>query len=402
MFLKNKFRLLQKNFVALIRYSDANVPHCLFWILLMAIAFAFSKSAVPMADDPLLINNAINNIKMSADWSPFFLVTLRLFYSLIGVGFYHWYVFLLGFLFSLFFYLGIKIKVASPTLSMVLTLLFIFSPFSIFFVNDGNPPSSIAMYLAVLFWMVGDQLYNARLPAIPRVFLLMFFLMLASFSRPEFFYVFIFYVVRVLLMCSKSVKKGGLFGLLAFMIVGLPVYYYVGLPVADSSRIVFAYSQHFALRFCLVYTNYCKDINPWVNWQEITGYAYLHSETLFSMLSTNLAATLGHIFYNLIETTVLILSFGYLLPLFSDNLVIKSVMLAVPVCLISLVVLGNCSKLLNRHIGFNLLLAAPFLIYCSLLFPRIHYIVFPALLFVFFIANILSSTIFRENPLNVQ
>lgn len=356
---------------------------------------------IPKSDDPGLIERAIQHINLSPDWSPMYLDWVRLIHHFIDSNIQIYCVILIiaVIFLALMTYITLFIISKSNQIAFFLALLLFFSPVSPIMAHFSDLPSSMIIYYALSFFLMGIAILVRFENKIVSVFSIVFFVV-ASLFRPEFLAAVIFvlfYFVWVIFtnvnnskqlpdITSRRLLKGLLCSLFILGIITI-LYRYYGLPIPSSGRSILAFGQHFAVRYCQNYKNICiaLDINQWIDWKKILPLSFsLYDQkiTFLNLFINNPTAIITHVSINFIQTLTSIFSLGFFMPLFIFNSIAWKIVglitgtLAV-IGLIKYSIYYKKQLFLVQKPGialFIVLSCIPSILAALLFFPRIHYI----------------------------
>jgi hypothetical protein len=229
---------------------------------------------VPRADDPGLIHNAVTGVAMSADWSPLYLALIHLLSTVIsGTLLYKCLVLLAANLLAVSNYLFLDRIADERGWPALMTLILLASPISPLMERFANLPSSIAAYFGLAFFLLGLR-FLLNKPPVTHVGFAMFPTVLASLFRPEYFVAVIWVFLYGAYSCWRYGARRrfdggrGVTVASASVLASAGLYLHYGLPIASYGRGLFAFGQHYSVRFCDTYPAVCGASNGWADWEK--------------------------------------------------------------------------------------------------------------------------------------
>ncbi len=356
---------------------------------------------IPKSDDPGLIDRAIQQMNLSPDWSPMYLDWVRFINWLRDfIGFNGAFndstalVYAILFIIAVIFlalstFIALFIISKSNRTTFFLSLLLFFSPVSPIVGHFADLPSSIIIYYALSFFLIGISIVVCFENKIFSVLAVLCFV-IASLFRPEFFASVVFIVLYFAWIFYPKIKRLNLKNaLILVLVLGITIllYHHYGLPIPSSGRSVLAFEQHFAVRYCENYKNICiaLDINQWTDWKEILPLSfsvYDQKITLFNLFINNPTAVITHISVNFIQAAADIISLGFFIPLFIFNPIVWKLIGLIMgfLAVIFLVKQGihyKKSVFLVHYSNISAMIifsCIPSILSAILFFPRIHYL----------------------------
>lgn len=356
---------------------------------------------IPKSDDPGLIERAIQQINLSPDWSPMYLDWVRFIHHFIdsNIQIYCMTAIIATIFLALMTYITLYIISKSSQIAFFLALLLFFSPVSPIMAHFSDLPSSIIIYYALSFFLMGIAILVRFENKLISIFSVVCFI-IASLFRPEFvaavvFVLFYFvWIIFIKMNDLKKIQNIGKHSILKNVLILLPtlgiiifLYKHYGLPIPSSGRSILAFGQHFAVRYCQSYKNICiaMDINQWVDWKKILPLSFsLYDQkiTFLNLFINNPTAIITHVSLNFIQALASIFSLGFFIPLFIFNSIAWKIVGLITGCLAvtflvkySLYYKKQLFLVKNPRIALLIVFSCvPSTLAALLFFPRIHYI----------------------------
>lgn len=374
----------------------------LYTIIIVGTLILARGNFIPKSDDPGLIDWAIRQVHLSPDWSPMYLDWVRFVHHFIDSKIHIYCVILvIAVIFlALMTYITLYSISKSNRTSFFLSLLLFYSPVSPIVAHFSDLPSSIIMYYALSFFLLGMITLVSFKNKIESVFAVVCFA-IASLFRPEFFAFSVFSVIYfigssvtkmahlkgIYLMAPLLKKLKNVLILSVAMSVIILLYKHYGIPIPSEDRSILAFEQHFAVRYCESYKNICMalDLNQWVDWKQIFPLSfsvYDQKITFLNLFVNNPTAVVAHVSINFIQTLAGIFSLGFFMPLFIFNPVswkitglITGILAVIFLVKYSMYYKKRLFLFQNSSIALLILFSCiPSILSAVLFFPRIHYI----------------------------
>jgi hypothetical protein len=326
---------------------------------------------------------------MSADWSPLYLALIHLLSTVIsGTLLYKCLVLLAANLLAVSNYLFLDRIADERGWPALMTLILLASPISPLMERFANLPSSIAAYFGLAFFLLGLR-FLLNKPPVTHVGFAMFPTVLASLFRPEYFVAVIWVFLYGAYSCWRYGARRrfdggrGVTVASASVLASAGLYLHYGLPIASYGRGLFAFGQHYSVRFCDTYPAVCGASNGWADWEKWFALSFGPGNVSLShMLAANPNAFLSHVSLNFLQLVATVLSMGFAVPVYMARTVaFKAVFACISAVAVGFVLLRvrRAVPTLRRLDPYFLLCAGfsllPFCASCILAYPRIHYAV---------------------------
>jgi len=287
---------------------------------------------------------------------------------------------------SLALFLFFRVNKVSRIASLLGSLVFLFSA-------ANFPVWPKVCHFALFLLVSGLVVASCFRGRIMKVLAAAFTVLLVSYTRPEFFLSFIILGLLYAFMVFKSIhgKRGlpGASGHVVFVLACLSLIGYWGSPIGSGSRDMWAFAQHYSLRW-VEWSNDSR--NPWADWRDIIVNDFGDATTPIEAVKNNPPAVMKHVSSNLkdLQATFKSRFMNYYPRNYQLALVLNIALILVLVEKIFTVrgyPLNKITRRIRRDItqhSFMMALAAvillPSLLSLSLIYPRDHYILIPGVI----------------------
>lgn len=365
-----------------------------------------------LSDEPYYLYNGVNLIKQgfpTAEWSPFYAIWYWLL-SLVetskdNINLYYLNHKLLIALTTTFLYLALRSIECNRIIASIAAFIYLISGIPVIWPR----PTHLVLLLILLLITIQKYLKTA----IFFYYILSITLLFASYIRPEYFVSFLISFILILISEGKrifiksSLKiKPILVRFISYTFFSVVLVVLLGIPIASGNRSWWAFASHFALRW--TWSNE-TNLDPWVDYNKIAAMFFGDADTIFKAMLANPPVFFNYIWENFkvfFENTFTILA-GTLKdgsPSLKDiNPTLNSVIRWGELSLF----LFACIQILRKYCitvkqinskTFIRLLIITFFVQLSLIpstiiiFPRYHYLVINAVLFLILITYLFSKT----------
>lgn len=255
-----------------------------------------------LSDEPYYLNNGINVIKQgfpTAEWSPFYAIWYWLL-SIIepskdNLNLYYFNQEVLIALTTVLLYFALRTINVKRIIAAIISFIYILSGVPVVWPR----PTHLVLVFLLLFIIVQKFIESNR----AFLYGVSVFLLIVSFVRPEYFvsflasYLLLFiFEVKNLFSTESSKRKKIYLPLLIYSILAALLIFALGIPIASGNRSWWAFASHFALRWSWKNES---NLDPWVDYEKIASFFFGDADSLFGAMFANPKVFFGYILENL-------------------------------------------------------------------------------------------------------
>ncbi|PSB29570.1 hypothetical protein [Stenomitos frigidus] len=369
-----------------------------------------------LSDESYYLYNGVNLIKQGfpvAEWAPFYAIWYWLL-SLVepskdNVNLYFLNHKLLIALTATMLYVALRSLGCNRLITTITAFIYLISGIPVIWPR----PTHFALLLILLFITIQTYLRAE----IFFYYVLSLTLLSVSYVRPEYFVSFLVISIAIFILEIRTIfftsprgKTSSYRRLLLYTACFIALIALLGMPTSSGNRSWWAFASHFALRW--TWQNK-TDLDPWVDYQQITASVFGHANTIFAAMWVNPGAFFAYLFENLkgyFENTLSIFddSLKDNSPSLNDlnptlNLIVRFGELAIVLLACVQIFRHYRSRIKQDHFRTLIrLLVIVFFVELSvipasiIIFPRYHYLIIHVVLLYVLLAFMLSKTLKGE------